>query len=297
MPLFPLLVDRLLNGLLGLSRSVQRVLGAWCSPQPPRRQAGTGPLWAMLLVWLLWLQGVTAAYAGPIRDRMDTFPNWETKPTLSPSEGDLIYPTWFAGTWTLTSTLVEQLSPLAPDIMTPGFEDNRQFLNQPIQATVRFIADNTLERSRAALPLLSLPSRSLTTTRIISDRAFNGLNLARAYLGDRVSRVWVDTRDPNRQITKFRDNRKLFSSVLGRAVEQADVEQIATTEMFDQFFQTADKPIKNQVEITTEYTHQPDGTITADQITAVYLMSPHPKAYLAGDRPVALYRYALTLKK
>lgn len=251
----------------------------------------------MVLVWLLWLQGVTAAYAGPIRDRMDTFPNWETKPTLSPSEGDLIYPTWFAGTWTLTSTLVEQLAPLAPDIMTPGFEDNRQFLNQPIQATVRFIADNTLERSRAALPLLSLPSRSLTTTRIISDRAFNGLNLARAYLGDRVSRVWVDTRDPNRQITKFRDNRKLFSSVLGRAVEQADMEQIATTEMFDQFFQTADKPIKNQVEITTQYTHQPDGTITADQITAVYLMSPHPKAYLAGDRPVALYRYALTLKK
>ncbi len=294
MPLFPWLFGRLSS----FSRSVQRVVGTGCSSQRPRRQVKGGYLLATVFLWLLLLQGAASAvYAGPIRDRMDVFPNWETKPALSPSEGDLIYPTWFAGTWTLTSTLVEQLAPLAPDIMTPGFEDNRQFLNQPIQATVRFIADNTLERSRAALPLLSLPSRSLTTTRIISDRAFNGLSLAKAYLGDRVSRVWVDTRDPNRQITKFRDNRKLFSSVLGRAVEQADVEQLATTEMFDQFFQTPDKPIKNQVEITTQYVHQPNGTITADQITAVYLMPPHPKAYLAGERPVALYRYALTLTK
>ncbi len=254
-------------------------------------------LYAVGLLILHLTLGTPAVQAGPISDRIAAFPQWETKPPVSASTGDLLYPTWFAGTWTLTSTLIEQIAPLAPEITTPGFEDNRQFLNVPISAPVRFIADNTLERSRAALPFLSLPTRSLTTTRIISDRAFNGLSLAKAYLGDRVSRVWVDTRDPNRQITKFRDNRKLFSSVLGRAVEQADSDHLTTTEVFDQFFQTADKPIKNQVEITTAYAHQPNGTITADQITAVYLKSPHPRAYLAGDRPVALYRYALILKK
>lgn len=276
-------------------------LASWLSHPdrlwPSGHRIGTGGGAAAVLL-LLWLNaGTPVAHAGPIRDRIAAFPNWQTKPPLAPAAGDLIYPTWFAGTWTLTSTLEEQIAPLAPEITTPGFEDNRQFLNEPINATVRFIADNTLERSRAALPLLSLPSRALTTTRIISDRAFNGLSLAKAYLGDRVARVWVDTRDPNRQITKFRDNRKLFSSVLGRASEQTDPEHLITTEMFDQFFQTADKPIKNQVEITTDYTHQPDGTITADQITAVYLMPPHPKAYLAGNRPVALYRYRLRLQK
>jgi hypothetical protein len=254
-------------------------------------------LYALGLLILSLVLNVPAVHAGPIADRIAAFPNWETKPPIAAATGDLLYPTWFAGTWTLTSTLMEQIAPLAPEITTPGFEDNRQFLSVPISAPVRFIADNALARNRVALPFLSLPTRSLTSTRIISDRAFNGLSLAKAYLGDGVSRVWVDARDPNRQITKFRDNRKLFSSVLGRAVEQADSDHLTTTEVFDQFFQTADKPIKNQVEITTAYAHQPNGTITADQITAVYLKSPHPRAYLAGDRPVALYRYALILKK
>jgi hypothetical protein len=259
--------------------------------------------WILCCVVGLFVLGVgpQGAVAGPLGDRIDRFPDWQTKsPILAQPEslaGDLIYPNWFAGTWQLTSTLNEQFAPLAPDVVTPGFEGNRQFLNKPVTATVRFIADSTLARSRAPVPLLSLPTQSLTKTRIIADRAFNGLSLAKAYLGDQVFRVWIDTRDPNRQVTKFRDNRKLFSSVVGRAVEQGDAEHFTTTEVFDQFFQTATKPVKNQVETTTTYTRQPNGTITATQLTAVYLVPPHPKAYLAGDRPVALYRYQLALKK
>lgn len=152
-----------------------------------------------------------------------------------------------------------------------------------------------LERGRTFLPLLSLPTRSLVNAQIVSDRAFNGLNLARAYLGDRVFRVWVDPRDSNRLITKFRDNRKLFSSAIGRTVEQLDADHFLATELFQQFFQIPEKPYKNQVEITTAYTHQPNNSITADQLTAVYLIPPHPKAFLASDRPVALYRYRLEL--
>ncbi|MBD2021243.1 hypothetical protein H6F43_13760, partial [Leptolyngbya sp. FACHB-36] len=150
---------------------------------------------------------------------------------------------------------------------------------------------------RSTLPLLSLPTKSLQKVEIISDRAFNGLNLAKTYLGDRVVRVWLDRRDSNRQITKFRDNRKLFSTVSGRAVEQPNTNHFITSEVFDQFFQAAEKPYKNQVETTSAYSLQPNGSITADQITAVYLTPPHSKAYLAGDRPVALYRYRLELKK
>lgn len=235
-------------------------------------------------------------FAGVIADRIAIFPNWEMLPVVEPAAGNLVYPTWFAGTWNLTSTLTNMVAPLAPEVTTPGYEGNRRFLQKPVTCQVRFVVDNTIARRSVALPLLSLPTQSLVNAQIVSDRAFNGLNLARSYLGDRVYRVWVDARDNNRLITKFRDNRKLFASTTGRAIEQPDVDHFLTTEVFQQFFQSPEKPYQNRVEITTAYTHQPDGRITAEQITAVYLLPPHPKAYLAGDRPVALYRYLLELQ-
>jgi hypothetical protein len=197
----------------------------------------------------------------------------------------------------MSSTLVEMVAPLAPDVTTPGFEGNRQFLNQPVRCAVRFVPKNALKGNGLTLPVLSLPTQSLVKADVVSDRAYNGLSLAKAYLGDRVFRVWSDSRDGNRLITKFRDNRKLFSTVTGRAVEQPDPDHFIATELVQQFFQSPEKPYKNQVETTTEYTRNADGTISADQMTAVYLNPPHPKAFLAGDRPVALYRYRLEFTK
>lgn len=263
---------------------------------PADNRFGLGALvtWLVVVV-LVWLFGAGSVWAGPLADRLAAYPQWTDKPAVQAPEGNLVYPNWFAGSWNLVSTLVDLQAPLAPEVVTPGFEGNRQFLNQPLTCEIRFVADNTLGRKRTAIPFLSLPTTSLVKTQIVSDRAFNGLSLAKAYLGDQVLRVWMDPRDPNRQITKFGDNRKLFSTVTGRAIEQLDAEHFLTTEVFQQFFQSPDKPVKNQVETTTAYTRQPNGTITADQITAVYLLPPHPRAYLAGDRPVALYRYQLEL--
>jgi hypothetical protein len=248
---------------------------------------------SLLAIVLLWLLGISSVQAGELAGRIATFPDWQTKPTVPPVQGDLVYPGWLAGSWSMSSTLVEMVAPLAPEVTTPGFAGNRQFLNQPVVCQVRFLPANVVERNKAILPLLSLPTQSLVNAQIVSDRAFNGLNLTKAYLGDRVFRVWVDPRDSNRLITKFRDNRKLFSTAIGRAVEQPDADHFITTELFQQFFQSPEKPYKNQVETTTAYTHQPDNTVVADQFTAVYLQPPHPKAFLAGDRPVALYHYQL----
>lgn len=247
----------------------------------------------IFLPLLLWGWGTGSVQASPLVDRIAAFPEWQTKPPTQPATGELIYPDWMAGTWKLTSTLVDLAAPLAPEITTPGYDGNRQFLNQPVVCTVRFLVETTLSRSQALIPLLSLPTRSLVKPGVISDRAFNGLSLAKAYLGERVFRVWVDRTDSNRLITKFRDNRKLFSTVTRQAVEQPDPDHFLASEVFQQFFQSPEKPYKNEVETTTAYTHQPDGRLTADQITAVYLSPPHPKAYLAADRPVALYRYRL----
>ena len=43
-----------------------------------------------------------------------------------------------AGTWNVESTLVEQFAPLAPDILTPGFKDNQNYLDRALAFQVRF---------------------------------------------------------------------------------------------------------------------------------------------------------------
>jgi hypothetical protein len=254
----------------------------------------------ILSLWLMLVIGVmvpSEAKAAALTERIAAFPQWTGKPSVEAAIGELVYPDWLAGSWMMTSTLVQMVAPLAPEVTTPGFDGNQQFLNKPITCPVRFVPSNLLESGRSVLPFLSLPTKSLVKARVVSDRAYNGLNLSRAYLGDRVFRVWVDPRDATRMITKFRDNRKLFATTTGRAIEQPDPTHFIATEFFQQFFQSPEKPYKNQVETTTEYSLQPDNSILADQFTAVYLNPPHPKAYLAGDRPVALYQYKLKFTK
>ena len=238
-----------------------------------------------------------------MRDRVSAFPNWTTKPPVKVSEGDLVYPEWFEGTWDMTSTLVEMVAPLAPDVVTPGFEGNRQFLDQPITAPIRFVR-RPVESGRF------LGQAIKAQEKVVSDRAFNGLSLARAYLGDEaVEDVKVDPENPNRQITFLQDRQQLSSTVTGRSVEQTSDEEFTTTEIFQQFF-GGDRPTiyLNEVENTTAYHYQtPSSTeantatlgsqprITADQITAIYLSPQDPEYFKALDQPVALYRYRLEL--
>ncbi|MCL6434807.1 MAG: hypothetical protein K6T90_11450 [Leptolyngbyaceae cyanobacterium HOT.MB2.61] len=245
-----------------------------------------------LLFWFLWLNPVQA---GPLLDRLATFPEWQTKPLVQPAEGDLIYPAWFAGTWTMTSTLVDLVAPLAPDVVTPGFDRNQQYLNQPITCQVRFVRASSLPGEFSASPL-NLPLKALNNDPLVSDRAFNGLNLARAYLGNRaVLSVEVDPTAPNRQITTFREGRQLVSVVTGRAVEEVGSDRFITTELFQQIFRGTPQPYLNQVETTTDY-HLLSGqkrAIVADQVTAIYLSPQDPEYFKAVNKPVALYRYRL----
>ncbi|MEM9213023.1 MAG: DUF6816 family protein [Cyanobacteria bacterium P01_F01_bin.150] len=234
-----------------------------------------------------------------LSDRIASFPNWTTKPPVKDSEGDLVYPDWFEGEWQMTSTLVNMVAPLAPDVITPGFEGNRQFLDRPITAPIRFVR-KPVESGRF------LGQSIKAQEKVVSDRAFNGLSLARAYLGDEaVDDVKVDPDNANRQITFLNDGQQLSSTVTGRLVEQAADDRFTTTEIFQQFF-GGDRPTiyLNAVENTTAY-HQIDSeedvqtspVITADQITAIYLSPQDPDYFKARDKPVALYRYRLDLKR
>ena len=279
----------------------------------------------LVLVLLLW---GSEAQAGPLTDRLAQFPHWESKPPVTSPEGDLVYPDWLEGTWMVTSTLVEQVAPLAPEVVTPGFEGNRRYLNEPIAFLVRFIAINPQPSTtsnrfvRLKMPSIgrSQTSHPDTTPIVVADRAFNGLNIAKAYLGDRiVQSVKVDPGSPNRQITFLNTGRQLVSMVTGRASETPEADSVSdrkaiampgasmgsnrvprfiATEVSNQFFRGTLQPYFNQVETTTAYhlRQSPTLAIEADQITAIYLSPQDPNYFKALDQPVALYRYRLELR-
>jgi hypothetical protein len=257
-----------------------------------------------VLVLIFWSG---EAVAGQLAERLARFPDWENKPLVQSAEGDLVYPDWMAGSWKVTSTLVELVAPLAPDVVTPGFESNRRYLNQPVTFSVRFA------QARLRVPSLKIIPRPAKVRRgVVADRAFNGLNLARAYLGDRaVLAVKVDPGSPNRQITLLRGERQLISIVTGRATETPAPGRFITTEVFQQLFRERGsvarfpqarggaRPYFNQVETTTSYRQllTPCPAVAADQFTAVYLSPQDPSYFVAGSRPVALYRYRLEFFK
>ncbi|WP_017301113.1 DUF6816 family protein [Nodosilinea nodulosa] len=246
--------------------------------------------WLALLL-TVWLLCSGQAQAGPLAARLANFPAWDSKPTLAAAQGDLSYPDWLRGEWQLTSTLVDMAAPLAPDLVTPGFEGNRDQLGKPVTCPVRFVA--VAPRSQGLIPAIAGPPQT------VADRAFNGLSMARAYLGDgAIKTVKVDPANPNRQITRLSDNRLLESTVTARAVETA-AESFIAVERFQQVFRGGAIPYFNEVETTTAYrpaSGEPEGSrVVADQVTAVYLSPQDPDFLKAQNRPVALYRYRLEL--
>lgn len=274
----------------------------------------------LVLVLLLW---GGEAQAGRLADRLAQFPHWESKPPVTVAKGDLVYPDWMEGTWNVTSTLVDLVAPLAPEVVTPGFESNRRYLNQPISFRVRFQAVS-YPSSAVFERLIPLKTQSIRLARgqrtdktpiVVADRAFNGLNIAKAYLGDAiVQSVKVDPDSPNRQITSLRTGRQLISIVTGRASEIPIPNQFIATEVSNQVFRGTPQPYFNQVETTTAYQLMrtalasgnakgersgasllPSLAIEADQVTAVYLSPQDANYFKALERPVALYRYRLEL--
>jgi hypothetical protein len=243
-----------------------------------------------VLLALVWLLCSGEALAGALSDRLAAFPKWTDKPPTHPAQGDLVYPDWMAGTWELTRTLVEARAPLAPEITTPGFESNQAQLNEPVTCEVRF------EPKLTSLTRSFLLQPRLAQAEIVADRAFNGLSLARAYLGEPVVKaVKVDPDNPNRQVTLLRGDRQLESTVLSRASETPSNTEFITTELFQQVFRGTAQPYVNEVETTTAYHFIDDEHIEADQVTAIYLSPQDPNYFKARNQPVALYRYRLEL--
>lgn len=247
-------------------------------------------IFSFCLMLFLFL-GNNEAQAGELAEHLAKFPQWEKLTSIKPAKGDLVYPEWMSGTWKVTSTLVDLAAPLAPDIVTPGFEGNRSQLNQPISFLVKFVKVKPTNDNLKIIP--NFQNQPLI---LVADREFNSLNLTKAYLGDKaVLSSKVDPKSPNRQITLLRGDRQLVSIITARATETISNNQFISTEVFQQLFKGGSRPYFNTVESTTAYqklsTSSP--TIKADQVTAVYLSPQDPDYFAAGSQPVALYRYLL----
>ena len=250
---------------------------------------------------ILWL-GSWPAQAGVLADRVAHFPQWEKKPVVSAVVGDdLVYPTWMAGTWNVTSTLVEMTAPWAPKLRTPGFAGNREYLEKPIQFRVRFHPQSQLEPVNFLDLTALFPFKQKsgnTEDKIVADREFNGLNIGKAMLGeDVILKVQVDPRDINRQTTELTDGRELVSVVTQRGSEIPREGEFIATEITQQVFRGQNQIYFNEVETTTVYQlKMEEGRhIVGDQMTAIYLSPQDPQYFIASGRPVALYRYQLEL--
>ena len=230
--------------------------------------------------------------ASPLTQRLEQYPQWQSKPPVKAVKGDLYYPDWMAGTWRATSTLKEQTAPLAPEIVTPGFEDNQQYLGKPVEFSVRFGKD------------YYVPEKSLfsgiqkQTPKVVADRVYNGTNIGTAYLGEgNVLRVKTDPENPNKQITLLKGDRRLSSQVTARDSETIDSHRFLSSEVTKQLFRSPERIYLNEVETTSDYHLVNPNQIEAQQITAIYLSPQDPDYFKAGDRPVAIYRYDLQLQK
>lgn len=263
----------------------------------------------VLWVILVWLLVAGEAQAGTLSDRVANFPNWDSKPPVTAAKGDLIYPDWMEGNWQVTSTLIEQFAPLAPEVVTPGFADNEGYINQQMTFQVRFqaVKESLLNKSDTEsgrsyrffrFPMTIFKTDKSDNKVIVADREFNGLNIGKAYLGDRAIRsVKVDPNSPNRQVTVLTTGHQLVSIVTDRDTETPAPDRFIGTEITNQFFRGTSIPYFNQVETTTSYQliSSPSLKVEATQITAIYLSPQDPDYFKALDKPVAMYRYKLEL--
>jgi hypothetical protein len=254
-----------------------------------------------ILSWIgalvIWCCSCQYTIAAELSERFARYPDWHQL-QFSQRQGELIYPDWFRGCWVATSTLLEQVAPLAPDLMTPGFEGNRKFIDRPIEFTVRFIPDRS--KPTPKISLLTFPQLKLRSTdvKIVADRAFNGFNIAAAYLGkDNIKSVKVDPQNPTRQITQLTFDRQLTAFVSGFDSEIPSPHNFIATEVSQQVFRNNATIYLNTVETTTSYQllSTPTPKISATQISAIYLSPQDPDYFKSRDLPVALYKYRLDL--
>ena len=165
--------------------------------------------------------------------RAASWPDWHLPAPLQPAgTSDLIYPSWFAGSWQVSST---------------DADEPQSTLHYP----VRFAA----------------PTRGVA---VVGDRAFNARAVGRALLGEALLSVVNDPANPNRQLARLQADRLLESTVVARRSE-TEGNQLWSDELALQIVHDGGgNPRVSQVETLSRYQQHSDGSISGEQWQATY---------------------------
>ena len=186
----------------------------------------------LLLSLILLLGALPAAAATALEQRLEHWPQWSLPaPLPRPGQQDLIYPSWFAGSWQATS---HDPSGSEPDL----------------HYRVRFAADGR--------------------GRVVGDRAGNARAIGAALLGDQLLQVRDDPRNPNRQLADLRGDQQLESTVVGRRSEQPAEDLFLADELALQLLHGPGDPRVSRVETLSRYRRIHPDRIEAEQWQASY---------------------------
>lgn len=250
-------------------------------------------IYFIILIIAFFVTNINSTFALSLEERINQYPSWQHRISLPKPEQELNFPLWFEGKWQVTSILKEQIAPLAPQFQTPGFAQNRKYIDKKVSFSVKFIPSFILPQKNNFLPTKINKEKV-----IIPDRTFNGLSIAQAYLGaENVEKVIINPNNSTEQITKFRGENELIATVIGRKSETISDKEFITSEVTRQFFRRPNSVYLNLVETTTKYQLINSNYITGKQVTAIYLSPQDPDYFLALDQPVALYYYTLDLER
>jgi hypothetical protein len=229
------------------------------------------------------------AQAGTLAERLDAFPTWPAAQQLQ-TTGELTYPQWLAGEWVVTSTLVDRIAPLAPQIVPPSFQRSQSELDRPTTFRVRF--GSTTTNVSAGISV----NQKSSSSKILIDRVFNIEQIANTYLGANAIQKIRSFQTPEVvQVTELRDGTILTAKVTGYRSETPIADRFIATEIQQQLI-AGQRSTANTIETLTSYHRLDPQNIQADQITATYLSPQDPSYFQAAGQPVILYRYQLTLK-
>jgi hypothetical protein len=193
------------------------------------------PLPPALGTWLLTVLSpllLLLPTGAPLEQRLTHWPQWQLPaPLPRPGRSDLEYPAWFTGQW--------QVTVRDPDGVDPE-----------LRYTVRFRED-----SRGA---------------VVGDRAFNARAVGRALLGEALLAVANDPANPNRQIARLSDDRRLESTVVGRSSYSPDGDSFLADELALQILHGPGDPRVSRVETLCRYRRLGKDRIEAEQWQASY---------------------------
>ncbi|MFN5163593.1 MAG: DUF6816 family protein [Cyanobacteriota bacterium] len=207
---------------------------------------------ALTRPFLLGTPGAAAAAADPLEQRLLAWPAWSLPaPLPRPGRRDLVWPTWFAGDWEVSSEEAEG----------EGKEEGEE---PAMHWHARFHPNGT--------------------GGAVADRAFNARAIGQAALGDQLLSVADDPANPNRQLTRLGGDRLLETTVVGRRSALPSDQGFLADELSLQVLHGPGEPRIQRVEVLGRWQLRPDGGIDGEQWQASY---PSPAEGLAatGQRP------------